>query len=311
MRAASESPAMFMAPVADAAAREVTSKAASDAPSVFAATLGLVSTTVTSLGADAEEPASEGSKVSEAAVPETTPQAAMQLAMMTPLPIPIPIPLPPPPPRAGEGGASSEVMQGVKGSQRFVTVPAPSGGDIDLSKLESVPVDQQAALPLEAALQQLTHGSEQPRTAAPESAPTRVITAAHEIVEVVSRHVARGEQQITMVLRPAELGQVKVRVEHVRHDQVKITLEAERADATHLLHERVPELQAALAAQGVTVREVNVSMQAGGAQTGFGGGGAAEREQHDSPDEIVEIEDGKRPQKRTAKRNPKDLDLLV
>lgn len=289
MRTASESPAMFLAPK-QTERPEV--QAANDVPSVFAATLGLVSTTV-ALGEGEEKPAAE------AVMPETTPQVAMQLAMMIPMPIALP---------RAEG--SSEAMQGVKGA-RFVATPAPAAaGGIDLTKLEMTPVDQQTALPLEAALQQLTSSVEQSQST-PESAPTRVITASHEIVEVVSRHVARGDQQITMVLRPAELGQVKVRVEHVSHDQVKVTLEAERADATNLLHERVPELQAALAAQGLTVREVNVSMQTAAGQFDFGGDGQASRGEHEAPEEILEIEDGKRPQKRTPKRHPKDLDVLV
>ncbi len=206
--------------------------------------------------------------------------------------------------------------------QAVEAAPKPAAPGIDIAMFDLTPRDEPVALPLEAALQQLS-ATIDPSTMAPEvapapasapasaPAPARVIATPHEVVEVVTRHVARGEQQITMVLKPAELGEVKVRVEHVRGDQVKITLEAEKPESTQLLRERVPELQAALQQQGVTVRSVDVSLQASDGMSHRGtGGDAPAHHQRADRDEPTPSEEATRTSKRT-KRNKKDLDVLV
>ena len=267
MRATSESPALFLARQTAEPEPELEGKSESDrdeetteAPSEFAATLGLITANVI--------------------VPPYTPEESAAAPV-------------------GEVSASTGT---------FETLPRPSG--FDISSFDLAASDEPVALPLEAALQQLT-ATVHEGPAVPESEPMRVITAAHEVVEVVSRHVVRGEPRITMVLEPAELGAVKVRVEHVRGDQVRVTLEAERPEATQLLRERVPELQAALQQEGVVVRSIDVSLQASDGMGQRGSGGDAPP-QHQSAEQEESAPDDTtgRPPKRT-KRNPKDLDVLV
>ena len=230
---------------------------------------------------------------------ELSSEFAATLGLLTP-----PVIVPPPAPSDTPAPQASGSLQSVEAA------PKPAAPGIDISMFDLVPADQPAALPLEAALQQLS-ATLDTGTAAPETAPARVITTAHEVVEVVARHVARGEQQISMVLKPAELGEVKVRVEHVRGDQVRITLEAEKPESTQLLRERVPELQAALHQQGVTVRSIDVSLQASDGMTQRGTGGDAPAHHHHAErDEPTPSEEAARPPKRT-KRNKKDLDVLV
>lgn len=278
--------------------------ATDDAASVFAATLGLATTSLAKVGADATKLGTDDKKtetVSDVAV--TNAFLGMQLAPALPLPTVL-----------AKGGA--EVTE--KGFTIEAARPRPSG--IDLSSFEIIPQDQQVALPLEAALQQLTAGTDKgvlpqlpapAATVAPENAPVRVVTPANEIVEVVSRHVARGEQHVTMVLRPAELGEVKVRIEHGRDNHVSIKLEAETKDTTAVLRARIPELQATLAQQGVTVGSVDVTLTASDAMQQRTGGDSAQQ-QHGQSDreEYVEVEDATRTQKRT-KRNNRDLDVVV
>ncbi len=292
MRAPTDSAAMFLAPPQDPATREHETVTA-EASSVFAATLGLVSTS-----GPAKAPPEENDRRGDGTpMVEATPVATLQLA-----------PIVPPPTPAAKSATVAENTDAPWGIEEIGPRPSPNG--IDLSSFDLTTTDQPVALPLEAALQQLTSTLDS-ATVAPQAAPTRVITASHEVVEVVTRHVVGGDHQITMVLKPASLGEVKVRVQRLRDEQVTVTLETERPEATALLRERVPELQAALQQQGVSVRSIDVSLQASDGMSQRGAGGESQtHHQHAEREETNGSEETLRTPKRT-KRNTKDLDVLV
>lgn len=85
------------------------------------------------------------------------------------------------------------------------------------------------------------------------------LPALHQIVNSVKLIQQQGHSEVRLQLYPKELGQVLVQL-HIADGDVSVQLLAENARAHALISEHLPQLKAALNAQGLQVSQANINL---------------------------------------------------
>lgn len=94
--------------------------------------------------------------------------------------------------------------------------------------------------------------------AAPARAQLQQREVAHAAASALGIAIKKGGGEVTMRLRPEALGQIRIEV-RVRDAKVDASLHAQTDAARELLGDSVPDLRAALEAQGLTVERISVA----------------------------------------------------
>jgi hypothetical protein len=137
--------------------------------------------------------------------------------------------------------------------------------------------------------------------AAPATVPEQIVSA---VVPLHGR--GDGRHEVTLELRPDDLGTIRVEVS-VEHQTVHLTLHAADPATSRLLSAALPDLRAALADAGLTAGQVGV---------GVDGGGSAGQRRHSRPPAASEprLPDTRRPTSTIPTRPtaaPGRLDLFL
>lgn len=94
-------------------------------------------------------------------------------------------------------------------------------------------------------------------TAAPEMPKLPVL---QQVTDSVKLMVQQGDTEVRMQLHPRVLGELHIQLHMTQEGTVAVRMLAETGQAQSLLHEHLPQLKAAFAAQGMQVTQMNVDV---------------------------------------------------
>lgn len=200
-------------------------------------------------GATPAEPAAPATEQTQSAQPNTAPPDRTATYNPTPNPVSQPAPHPPSNPAAGATSTFRQQLQtqiAQPQSQPQTTTanadhPTPLAADV-----APTPELTQGLPPVDAPVHR----------AAPQL-PN--VPALHQIVNSVKLIQQQGHSEVRLQLHPKELGQVLVQL-HIADGDVSVQLLAENARAHALISEHLPQLKAALNAQGLQVSQANINL---------------------------------------------------